>query len=324
MPGLSVMRNSSTYSQRLNYDAVVCCIVIVSIFILFVYFEVFELIYPWVMEHEEYELDEILLALGTSSLVFSWFAYRRWRDFKSEFEKSNTLNKQLTEALSARKKAQSALSVSWRRFVDIAEMSPDWIWECDENYNFTYVSDNFVTATGMSRNKILGRRWAEIGARSGAKGLCDRLESKKPFHGVKITMPSKNAKTARWLISGRPVLCDSGNFAGFRGIGTDMTDGKRSGMEAGDYSDRLEELINLAVIDDTDLDVADVKVKLTPREREILDWVKQGKSYVDIAEILSISPRTIEFHIANVMNKLGASNRVSAVVIAMRRGILGS
>ena len=83
-------------------------------------------------------------------------------------------------------------------------------------------------------------------------------------------------------------------------------------------------MINLAVIDDTDLDVADVKVKLTPREREILDWVKQGKSYVDIAEILSISPRTIEFHIANVMNKLGASNRVSAVVIAMRRGILGS
>jgi DNA-binding CsgD family transcriptional regulator len=113
-------------------------------------------------------------------------------------------------------------------------------------------------------------------------------------------------------------------FAGYRGIGTDVAEARRSGIEAGEYSERLDELINLAVMEDENLETADVDVKLTPREKEILGWVKQGKSYADIAEILSISRRTIEFHIANVMNKLGASNRVSAVVIAMRRGILGS
>jgi len=77
-------------------------------------------------------------------------------------------------------------------------------------------------------------------------------------------------------------------------------------------------------MEDETLETADVDVKLTPGETEILGWVKKGKSYTDIAEILSISRRTIEFHIANVMNKLDASNRVSTVVNAMRRGILGS
>jgi LuxR family transcriptional regulator, quorum-sensing system regulator SolR len=61
---------------------------------------------------------------------------------------------------------------------------------------------------------------------------------------------------------------------------------------------------------------------LTPRELEILDWCKKGKSRPDIAQILSISPKTVEFHLSNAMNKLGASNQMAAVVIALQRGLL--
>lgn len=62
--------------------------------------------------------------------------------------------------------------------------------------------------------------------------------------------------------------------------------------------------------------------QLTPRELEILRWCKHGKTYTDIAEILSISPKTVEFHIINIMDKLGASNKITAIVIAIQRGIL--
>lgn len=63
-------------------------------------------------------------------------------------------------------------------------------------------------------------------------------------------------------------------------------------------------------------------IALTAREIEVLHWAKSGKSYSDIAEILAISRKTIEFHMSNAMNKLGASNKISAVVIAIHRGII--
>ena len=61
---------------------------------------------------------------------------------------------------------------------------------------------------------------------------------------------------------------------------------------------------------------------LTPRELEILKRCKDGKTRPQIGEILSISPKTVEFHLRGIMDKLGASNQVSAVIIALQRGLL--
>jgi PAS domain S-box-containing protein len=57
---------------------------------------------------------------------------------------------------------------------------------------------------------------------------------------------------------------------------------------------------------------------LSPREKEILTWVMQGKSTWDISTILKISERTVKFHVENVMKKLSAVNRTQAVAIALR------
>ena len=63
-------------------------------------------------------------------------------------------------------------------------------------------------------------------------------------------------------------------------------------------------------------------VQLSPREREALIWVKAGKSNEQIAEIMLVTERTVQFHINNAMMKLGASNRISAVVIGLQRGLI--
>jgi LuxR family quorum sensing-dependent transcriptional regulator len=65
-----------------------------------------------------------------------------------------------------------------------------------------------------------------------------------------------------------------------------------------------------------------VHTPLTPRELEVLKRCKDGKSRPEIGEILSISPKTVEFHLRGIMDKLGASNQISAVVIALQRGLL--
>jgi DNA-binding CsgD family transcriptional regulator len=63
-------------------------------------------------------------------------------------------------------------------------------------------------------------------------------------------------------------------------------------------------------------------ITLTNREREILNWVKQGKSSWDISVILSITERTVNFHIYNIMQKLGTINRTQSVAVAAHLGLI--
>jgi two-component system response regulator NreC len=60
---------------------------------------------------------------------------------------------------------------------------------------------------------------------------------------------------------------------------------------------------------------------LTMREREVLKMAAEGLGSHEIAERLSISPRTVEVHRANMMRKLSLSNQTELVRYALQRGI---
>jgi transcriptional regulator EpsA len=64
--------------------------------------------------------------------------------------------------------------------------------------------------------------------------------------------------------------------------------------------------------------------QITPRETEILKWIKQGKSNVDIADILALSPWTVKNHVQTILKKLSAQTRGHAVARAINLGILNS
>jgi DNA-binding NarL/FixJ family response regulator len=61
---------------------------------------------------------------------------------------------------------------------------------------------------------------------------------------------------------------------------------------------------------------------LTPREREILQLLAEGFKNAQIAQMLSISPRTAETHRANLMRKLGLESQVDLVRYAIQRGLI--
>lgn len=63
-------------------------------------------------------------------------------------------------------------------------------------------------------------------------------------------------------------------------------------------------------------------LQISIREKEVLNWVSQGKSTWDISIILNISERTVKFHIDNIMKKLDAVSRSHAVAIASSLGII--
>ena len=62
--------------------------------------------------------------------------------------------------------------------------------------------------------------------------------------------------------------------------------------------------------------------QLSPRELEVLRFVRDGKRNKEIAAELSVAEDTIKMHVRNLLSKLGASDRTEAVTIALRRGIL--
>jgi len=61
---------------------------------------------------------------------------------------------------------------------------------------------------------------------------------------------------------------------------------------------------------------------LSEREREVLRLVADGLPTKQIAGSLSISERTVKFHVNSIFHKLGAENRAQAVALAAQRGLL--
>lgn len=63
-------------------------------------------------------------------------------------------------------------------------------------------------------------------------------------------------------------------------------------------------------------------ITMTLREKEVLRWTAEGKTAYEIGQILQVSERTVNFHINNVVTKLGASNKTQAAVKAATLGML--
>jgi DNA-binding NarL/FixJ family response regulator len=61
--------------------------------------------------------------------------------------------------------------------------------------------------------------------------------------------------------------------------------------------------------------------ELTDRELEVLQLLVQGNSNRDISEALCVAEGTVKFHVRNILDKLGASDRTQAVTIALKRGL---
>lgn len=98
----------------------------------------------------------------------------------------------------------------------------------------------------------------------------------------------------------------------------------------GEHDNRLElrlvarmpqDEILLRIIDGrrgSDLERLAETFHLTRREAEVLLWIAHGKSNKDIAEILEMSPRTVNKHLEQIFAKLGVENRTAAATTSVR------
>jgi DNA-binding NarL/FixJ family response regulator len=67
-----------------------------------------------------------------------------------------------------------------------------------------------------------------------------------------------------------------------------------------------------------------LSISLTAREKEILSWIKDGKSTGEISTVLEISQDTVKYHVKNIFQKLHATSRTQAIAIAIEHKLIDS
>ncbi len=77
-------------------------------------------------------------------------------------------------------------------------------------------------------------------------------------------------------------------------------------------------LLRRHIAEDAGLSTRLPDIFLTPREAEVLSWLAKGKTNRDIADILGMSPRTVNKHLEHIFEKLGVETRTAAAALAGR------
>lgn len=159
-------------------------------------------------------LDRALLALMLASLLIVWLLLLRKSPAKLRKEFARTRHK------------LAGLLQSEERFRNIAEVSNDWFWEQDAGLRFTYVSAGFTKAAGLSEGDLLGKRWLEL-ADPGGRFIAEieeRMANRSAFSDVTCHVKLHEGRGQFWRLSGAPLLRPNGEFLGYRGSGTNITD----------------------------------------------------------------------------------------------------
>ena len=113
-----------------------------------------------------------------------------------------------------------------------------WLWQVDAENRVIYISSRMTSLLGRSASQLIGHSLpATLGGNS---ALGRTLLARQPF--ANLEMELKTRRGARWIsLAGDPIIDMAGQFQGFRGVGSDITEVRRT-------QERLTNLANMDVL----------------------------------------------------------------------------
>ena len=113
-----------------------------------------------------------------------------------------------------------------------------WLWQVDADNRVTYISSRMTAMIGKSTGQLLGHSLPS--SLGGTSNLGQALLARLPFSALEMEI--KTPGGARWItIAGDPIVGPDGKFDGFRGVGSDITEVRRT-------QERLTNLANVDVL----------------------------------------------------------------------------
>jgi diguanylate cyclase (GGDEF)-like protein/PAS domain S-box-containing protein len=161
------------------------------------------------------------------------FTSRRMRQpDKRLWQTLGAIGTQIGQFLS-RAEAERAVRESEARWRALTHLSSDWYWELDAEHRFTRLEGRYVAGGDQElvRRLIGQRRWESgLEIEGGWEAHRAALEARKPFHDVLMWRAMVDGSVRYMRVSGEPVFNADGGFAGYRGVGRDVTEEKRAGQ----------------------------------------------------------------------------------------------
>jgi diguanylate cyclase (GGDEF)-like protein/PAS domain S-box-containing protein len=117
------------------------------------------------------------------------------------------------------------------RFRSLTNLSADWYWQIDASYSFTRLQGRNVAGgdIDLARRLIGIRRWESgLEVEGGWDAHRTMLDARKPFYEVLMWRPMLDGRIRYMSISGEPLFHPDGSFAGYHGVGRDVTLQKRA------------------------------------------------------------------------------------------------
>ncbi|MFL6845154.1 MAG: EAL domain-containing protein [Allosphingosinicella sp.] len=157
--------------------------------------------------------------------------------------------------------ARQRLALEWeakkaRRFVaDFEASGRGWFWETNADGALTHVSEPLARHLGLTAGELLGRRFEDVllldrgeGEEGSRRTLGFHLSARFPFSDVVVQAPA--SADIWWSLSGQPNFDEYGRFHGFRGLGTNLSEQRRSEAETSKLArhDSLTGLPNRAMM----------------------------------------------------------------------------
>jgi diguanylate cyclase (GGDEF)-like protein/PAS domain S-box-containing protein len=158
--------------------------------------------------------------------------------------------------------ARRRLALEWqaekaRRFVaDFEASGRGWFWETNADGALTYVSEPLAAHLGLTAAELIGRRFEDVLLLHSGEGDDSRrtlgfhLSARFPFADAVVRAPT--GEDVWWSLSGSPNFDGYGRFLGFRGLGSNLSEQRRSEAEASKLAryDSLTGLPNRAMMRD--------------------------------------------------------------------------
>ena len=124
---------------------------------------------------------------------------------------------------------KAAIRGSETRFRDLTGLSSDWYWEQDAELRFTLISG--MTMLDTKREEAIGKTRWDLGYVTAGPGWAEHkavCEARMAFRDFEFQVTDEAGELYDIRISGKPIYQEDGKFAGYRGVGQDITEGKRA------------------------------------------------------------------------------------------------
>lgn len=134
------------------------------------------------------------------------------------------------------------------RLRDFAEAASEWFWEQDAEFRFTYFSANVEAVSGFPAEGFIGRTRLE----TRPAGVTDeawaehqaRLQRHLPFRDFRFARKDRTGRLRHFATSGKPIHDTLGRFAGYRGVGRDITAEVEAELRAHAAEQRLADALD--------------------------------------------------------------------------------